>query len=110
MHSELELRDIAVRGGATGATVILFKGEKLIIPSAHPDFFSEHPIIAEKIHETFNLKDNDVVAVISTSAHACSIISLQRILCFWLYFVYRWRRALAYAKHRSEEAILSYYT
>lgn len=61
----MEIRDIAVRGGATGATIILFKEGKLSIPSVRPDFLSEHPNLAKKIRESFNLEDNDVVVIVS---------------------------------------------
>lgn len=63
--SAMKVRDIAVRGGALGATVILFQDEKLTVPSVSPDFFDDHPDLGEKIHEAFRLKEDDVVAVIS---------------------------------------------
>ena len=63
--SAMEIRDVAVRGGATGATIILFKEGELSIPSVHPDFLSEHPNLAKKIRESFNLEDNDVVVIVS---------------------------------------------
>lgn len=65
IDSAIEIRDIAIRGGATGATIILFKEGKLSIPSVHPDFLSEHPNLAQKVRESFSLEDNDVVAIIS---------------------------------------------
>jgi len=61
----IKIRDIAVRGGATGATIILFKEGKLSIPSVHPDFLSENLSLAKKVHESFNLKENDVIAIVS---------------------------------------------
>lgn len=63
--SAMEIRDTAVRGGATGATIIFFKEGKLSIPSVHPDFLSEHPNLAKKIHESFHLEEKDVVVVVS---------------------------------------------
>lgn len=66
IDSAMEIRDIAVRGGATGATIILFKEEKVSVPSVHQDFLSENPNLAKKIRESFNLEDNDVIVIVST--------------------------------------------
>lgn len=63
--SAMEIRDIAVRAGATGATIIFFKKGKLNIPSVHPDFLSEYPNLAQKIRESFDLGENDVIVVVS---------------------------------------------
>ncbi len=65
VKSAMEVRDVAVRGGATGATIILFKEGRLEIPSVHPDFLSKHPSLAEEIHESFNLEDSDIIIIIS---------------------------------------------
>ena len=65
VRSAMKVRDMAVRGGALGATVILFENDKLTVPSVSPDFFEDHPDLVEKIHEAFHLEDDDVVAVIS---------------------------------------------
>jgi DNA-binding PadR family transcriptional regulator len=63
--SAMEIRDIAVRGGATGATIILFKEEKLSVPSVYSDILSENPSLVKKIREYFNLENNDVIAIVS---------------------------------------------
>lgn len=65
IESTMKIRDLAVRGGAVGATIFLFKEEKLSVPSVPTDFLSVHPNLVIKIHESFNLENNDVVAVIS---------------------------------------------
>ena len=65
IDSAMKTRDIAIRGGATGATVILFKEGKLSIPSTHPDYLSEKLNLAKKIRESFNLEDNDVIVIVS---------------------------------------------
>jgi len=61
----IELRDIAVRGGATGATITFFKEGKLSVPSVYPDFLSENPSLLKKIQDFFNPEDNDVIAIVS---------------------------------------------
>ena len=65
ISSAMEIRDIAIRGGATGATIILFKEEKLTIPSVHPEFLSEYPNLVKNIQDSFNLEDNDIVVTVS---------------------------------------------
>jgi hypothetical protein len=66
IESAMSLRDLAVRGGATGATILLFKEGELSIPSVHPDFLTEHPNLIKDIQETFTLEEDDVIALIST--------------------------------------------
>ena len=65
IESTMNIRDLAVRGGAVGATIFLFREEKLTVPSVPTDFLSMHPNLVIKIHESFNLENNDVIAVIS---------------------------------------------
>lgn len=64
-ESPMKLRDLAVRGGAVGATIILFKEGKLTIPSVNTDFFSKHSTLTKKIHEAFTLENNDILAIVS---------------------------------------------
>jgi hypothetical protein len=65
IESAMKLRDLAVRGGATGATILLFKEGELSIPSVHPDFLSKHPNLIKGLQETFTLEEDDVIALIS---------------------------------------------
>jgi len=65
IDSAMEVRDIAVRGGATGATIIIFKEEKLSVPSVHPDFPKENPSLLKEIQDSFNPEDNGVIAIVS---------------------------------------------
>jgi hypothetical protein len=63
--SAMVIRDIAIRAGATGATVVLFKEGKPRITSVHPEFFLEHPNLARNICEVFDFENNDVVVMVS---------------------------------------------
>jgi predicted transcriptional regulator len=65
VRSAMKIRDLAVRAGALGATVITFKDEKLRVPSVSPAFFENYPDLGAKIHDAFRLEDDDVIAVIS---------------------------------------------
>ena len=56
---------MAIRGGAVGATILLLKEEKLTVPSVHKDFLMKHSALTQKIHESFSLKNNDVLVIIS---------------------------------------------
>lgn len=65
IDSTLEIRDIAVREGSTGATIIILKEGELYVPSVQPDFLSENPRRIIKIQDTFKLENDDVIAIIS---------------------------------------------
>ena len=65
IESAMRLRDLAVRGGATCATILLFKDGALSIPSVYPDFLSTHTTLLKTLHDTFPLDENDVLTVIS---------------------------------------------
>ena len=65
IESVMSLRDLAVRGGATGATILLFKEGELSIPSVHPGFLSKHPNLIKDLQEAFTLEEDDVIALIS---------------------------------------------
>lgn len=65
ISSAMEIRDIAVRGGATGATIMLYRGGKLVVPSVDPGFLSENLDLSEHIQDSFELKEEDVIAIVS---------------------------------------------
>ena len=64
VKSAMELRDLAVRVGASGATVVFYEKEKLTLPSVNADFFSDHPKTTLEIYDSFDLEDNDVLVFI----------------------------------------------
>ena len=67
--SAMEIRDIAVRGGATSATVVVFRDEVLTIPAVDPLFVTDNPVFTRQIHATFALQPNDVIILISADSH-----------------------------------------
>ena len=84
IESAMDLRDLAVRGGATGATILLFKEGELSIPSVHPDFLSDHPNLIKDLQEIFTLEEDDVIALISAEDEWIGIeaaITLAGALC-----------------------------
>jgi predicted transcriptional regulator len=59
----IEQRDAAVRVGAKGATTIIFKNGRLIIPSVCDDLLRDYPKIAEKLITLLQPEENDVIIV-----------------------------------------------
>jgi predicted transcriptional regulator len=63
VKSGIEQRDAAVRMGAEGATTIVFKDGRLIIPSVCDDLSRDYPKIAEKLITLLQPEENDVIVV-----------------------------------------------
>ncbi len=63
VKSGIEQRDAAIKVGAKGAAVIIFKGERLIIPSVSDDVSKDFPKLAEQIIKLFKPNENDVIVV-----------------------------------------------
>lgn len=61
--SGIEQRDAAVRMGAAGATTLIFKGGKLLMPPTNKSLDEDWPELAENIRQTFAPKENDVIIV-----------------------------------------------
>jgi len=61
----VEQRDIAVRAGAKGATVLTFKEEVLGLPPMWDDLSSRYPELAAKILEKYNLINGDIIIFVS---------------------------------------------
>jgi len=59
----IEQRDAVVKAGARGATVIVFKNGKMIIPTISEDVMSDYPNAAKKIIEIFQPRENDVIII-----------------------------------------------
>ena len=67
--SAMEIRDIAVRGGATSATVVIFNDDVLTIPAVDPTFITDNSSFTRQIHATFALQPRDVIVLISSDSH-----------------------------------------
>lgn len=66
--SAMNLRDIAIRGGATSATVVNYRDKSFTIPAVDPTFIANNPALAEQLQATFTLKPNDVIVLISADS------------------------------------------
>ena len=65
--SGIEQRDAAIKAGADGATTIVVKGGRLIVPTDY-DLDRENPDLASSIRDLFELKDGDVIIVGSATS------------------------------------------
>lgn len=59
----VEVRDIALIAGSTGATTILFEEGELQIPCIDFRLISRWPIVTGDLYHNFNLKNGDVIIV-----------------------------------------------
>jgi predicted transcriptional regulator len=66
--SAMDVRDIAIRGGAISATVVTYHDGGLTIPAVDPTFIINNPTFTEQLHTTFCLQPNDVVILISAES------------------------------------------
>jgi len=62
----MEQRDNAIKAGADGATTIIVRGDRLVVPVDY-DLDKDRPEIAGEIRRLFDLNDGDVV-IIGTSS------------------------------------------
>jgi len=65
IQSGMELRDVTVRAGATGATILTYKDGVLGIPKVYRDISSEYPNLTDQIHRSFSLADQDILIITS---------------------------------------------
>jgi len=63
--SGMRQRDAAVMAGAEGATTLVFRGQKLILPTVSEDVAQDFPIAFNQISGLLELKENDAVVVSS---------------------------------------------
>jgi predicted transcriptional regulator len=61
VNKGLEQRDAAVRAGASGATTLVYRNHKLILPTISPDVSKDYPKAFNQIMQLMNLVENDVV-------------------------------------------------
>ena len=59
----MEQRDAAFLAGARGATTLILKGGKLVMPSSDLDMGKEYPSMFEKISYSLKPKEGDAVVI-----------------------------------------------
>jgi len=63
LRDGIEQRDAAVRVGARGATVLLYRGNTFSVPSVYQNLSAEYPNLAKRILDSFSLADGDALIV-----------------------------------------------
>jgi predicted transcriptional regulator len=63
VNKGLEQRDAAVRAGASGATTLVFKDGRLILPTISNDVSKDYPKAFHQIIQLMNPTENDVVII-----------------------------------------------
>ena len=63
----IELRDAAVRAGATGSTLLVFKDGLLTVPNVYPNLACVHAETNHHLMKTFDLSEDDLLIIISAS-------------------------------------------
>lgn len=63
VKSGMKQRDAAIMVGAKGATTIMFKGERLIIPSVSDNMAKDFPETANRMVRLLQPEENDVIVV-----------------------------------------------
>lgn len=56
-------RDAAIKAGAKGAITLIFKDEKLILPTISENVAVDYPIVYNQITRLMDLRENDVVII-----------------------------------------------
>jgi predicted transcriptional regulator len=67
VESGLEQRDAAVRAGAKGAVTMVFKNNRLIIPSVSMDSERDYPAASREIMRLMKPKEGDVIIISSAN-------------------------------------------
>jgi soluble P-type ATPase len=61
--SGMEQRDIAIKSGASGATTLVFSGNKLSMPTCEQNVSESMPILHKELVTKLNPNQNDVIIV-----------------------------------------------
>jgi len=59
----MEQRDIAIKSGASGATTLVFSGNKLSMPTGEQNVSECLPMLHDELVTKINPKENDVIIV-----------------------------------------------
>jgi len=63
IRSGMEQRDTAIKSGASGATTLVFSGNKLSLPTGEEDLSARMPSLHNKLVSKLNPNENDVIIV-----------------------------------------------
>ena len=85
IKSGIEQSDAAIKMGATGATTLLFKDDKFVIPGTNYDSLAKEPYKARLLVEKLRPEDGDVLIIGSVTenqrtAELAARCALRRIM------------------------------
>jgi len=63
IRSGIEQRDEAIKAGAIGATTLIFRNGRLLMPGSREDLLRNDPKIHSLILQQFKPEDNDVIII-----------------------------------------------
>jgi len=63
VRSGMEQRDIAIKSGASGATTLVFSGDKLSMPACEENVSGNMPMLHDELVTKLNPNQNDVIIV-----------------------------------------------
>ena len=63
IRSGIEQRDIAIKSGATGATTLIFKDGKFLVPKTNFDALADELNMQKILMENLQPNDNDVIII-----------------------------------------------
>ncbi len=63
VRTGLEQRDAAMMAGAKGATTLVYKKGKLIMPNMSEDIRHDYPVVFKQLTSQLDLRENDVVVI-----------------------------------------------
>ena len=69
IRSGIEQRDAAIKMGATGATTLLFKEDKFVMPVSSHDSLKKEPQVRRMLVEKLNPKEGDAVIIGSADSN-----------------------------------------
>src|SRR5215831_17213306 len=67
VKSGIEQRDVAIKSGALGATTLIFRNDRFLIPGTQEDVLKNNPMIHSLIVDNLKPEDHDVVIIGSAS-------------------------------------------
>jgi hypothetical protein len=69
VRSGIEQRDAAIKMGATGATTLLYRDDKLVMPASSQDSLRKEPKVRKMIIEKLRPEEGDVVIIGSADSN-----------------------------------------
>lgn len=63
VRTGLEQRDAAIMAGAKGATTLVYRKGKLIMPNMSEDISHDYPLVFKQLTSLLDLRENDAVAI-----------------------------------------------